>query len=101
MQRITLVRYTTKPESTAENEALSRAVFAELDRKKPKGVAYAVLRNGNDFVHLFVNTQEADSGAVVDLPSFKAFSKDNSARFANAPDILRLDLPLVKSYGLG
>jgi hypothetical protein len=100
MQRITLVRYTTKPESTAENEALSRAVFAELDQKKPKGVAYAVMRDGNDFVHLFVNTQDAESGPVVDLPSFKAFSKDNTARFASAPDILRLDLPLVKSYGL-
>jgi hypothetical protein len=100
MQRITLVRYTTKPECTAENEALSRAVFAELKREKPEGVAYTLMRNGNDFVHLFVNTQEADSTPLVDLPSFKAFSQDNTARFATAPEILRIDVPMVDSYGL-
>ena len=30
MQRLTFVRYTVKPDRIAENEALSRAVFAEL-----------------------------------------------------------------------
>ncbi|MGN6148348.1 MAG: hypothetical protein ACTHPD_07410 [Rhizomicrobium sp.] len=100
MQRITLVRYTTKPECAAENEALSRAVFAELQQKKPKGVAYTLLRDGNDFVHLFVNTEDADSAPLVDLPSFKAFSENNAARFATTPDILRLDVPMVDSYGL-
>jgi len=40
MQRVTLVRYTTKPERAAENEALSRAVFAQLRSAPPEGVAY-------------------------------------------------------------
>jgi hypothetical protein len=100
MQRITLVRYTTKPECAAENETLSRAVFAQLQQEKPEGVAYTLLRNGNEFVHLFVNTKDADSAPLVDLSSFKAFSENNTARFAAPPDILRLDVPMVDSYGL-
>jgi len=100
MQRITLVRYTTKPECAAENEALSRAVFAQLKKEQPKGVAYTLLRNGNEFVHLFVNTKDADSAPLVDLSSFKAFSENNAQRFAAPPDVLRLDVPMVDSYGL-
>ena len=33
MQRVTVVRYTTKPGRADENEKLSRAVFAELKGK--------------------------------------------------------------------
>ena len=36
MQRVTVVRYTTKPDHTAENEALSRAVFAQLRSAPPE-----------------------------------------------------------------
>ena len=42
MQRVTLVRYTTKPDRAAENEALSRAVFAQLRTAPPEGVAGVV-----------------------------------------------------------
>ena len=100
MQRITLVRYTTKPQATAENETLSRAVFKELDRNQPRNTAYAMGRSGNDFVHLFVNSADIADGQLVDLPSFKAFLKDIGERYVAPPDVVRLDVPLVKSYGL-
>jgi hypothetical protein len=99
MPRITLVRYTTKPGRGDENESLSRAVFAELDRTKPAGVAYALFRDGADFVHLFVNLKEDDSAVVTELPTFKAFGTNQSERLVDAPDVMRLNPSLVASYG--
>ena len=99
MQRVTLVRYTTKPGKAAENEALSRAVFTELHATKPKGAAYALLRDGDDFLHVFINTREAESGVVVDLPTFKAFTKDSQSRYTAEPNVIRADMQLVDSYG--
>jgi len=100
MQRLTLVRYATKPDQTAENETLARAVFAELRAKAPAHVAYALFRNGDEFVHLFVNAEADDSGAVTDLPSFKAYAKDIKARCEAPPEPMRLSLSLLESYGL-
>ena len=99
MPRVTLVRYTAKPDRADENEALSRAVFAELKAKAPDHVAYALFRDGRDFVHLFINRQGDDSDAVTELPTFKAFSKDAGARYEAPPDVMRLSLALVESYG--
>lgn len=99
MQRVTLVRYTTQPERADENETLSRAVFRELRSTAPNGVLYALFRDGNDFVHLFVNLNGEDSDAVTELPSFKAFAKDSGARHQAAPEVLRLGARLVDSYG--
>ncbi|MGH6880489.1 hypothetical protein [Hypericibacter sp.] len=100
MQRLTLVRYTTKPDQTAENERLARAVFAELRAKAPDHVAYALFRNGDEFVHLFVNAEADDSSAVTDLPSFKAYAKDITARSEAPPEPMRLSFRLLESYGL-
>jgi len=99
MQRVTLVRYAAKPERAAENEALSRVVFAELRARTPGGVAYALFRNGAEFVHLFVNLAEDSSDAVTELPSFKAFGKDSGERYEAAPQVERLSLQLVDAYG--
>jgi hypothetical protein len=38
MQRVTLVRYTAKPDRAAENEKLSRAVFAQLRNASSEGI---------------------------------------------------------------
>jgi hypothetical protein len=100
MQRITLVRYSAKPEKADENERLSRAVFAELREKNPEGVAYALFRDGVDFVHLFVNSRDDDSSAITELPTFKAFSKDVESRCTTPPQPMRLSLDLVESHGL-
>jgi hypothetical protein len=100
MQRITLVRYTTKPGLADENETLARAVYPQLKAAAPAHVAYALFRNGDEFVHLFVNTRDDDAGAVVDLPAFKTYAADIAARTTAPPEQTRMVLDLVESYGL-
>jgi hypothetical protein len=99
MQRITMVRYTTKPNRAEENEALSRAVFRELDATAPEGIAYAVFREGRQFTHLFVNLCDEDAAVLTELPSFKAFAQDGTDRYEAPPTVERLSLQLIESYG--
>jgi hypothetical protein len=100
MQRLTLVRYTVKPDQITANEALSRAVFRELRGGTPKDVTYALFKKDADFVHLFLNLRADNSDAVTALPSFKAYSKDVASRCAGPIEQIRLGLDLVDSYGL-
>jgi hypothetical protein len=100
MQRVTLVRYAAKPDRAAENETLARAVFAELKAAAPDHVAYALFRDGLEFVHLFVNLEADDSSPVTELASFKAYAKDVVARCEAPPQPMRLSLRLLESYGL-
>ena len=100
MQRVTLVRYRCKPEAADENEALSRAVFEEARATTPAHVAYGLFRDGDDFLHLFINTAEDDSAAITELPTFKAFSQGIADRCVTPPDATRMGLTLVESYGL-
>ncbi len=102
MQRVTLVRYTTKPDRAAENEALSRAVFTELHAKKPSGIAYGLFKepDGVSFVHVFINLAADNSDAVTELPTFKAFEKTIKERCEAPPQPTRMSLDLVDSYGL-
>ena len=100
MQRVTFVRYAAKPDRAAENETLARAVFAELRAAAPKHVAYALFRDGADFVHLFINFQADDSSAITELPTFKAYVKDILERCEAPPEQTRLGVRLLESYGL-
>jgi hypothetical protein len=99
MQRVTLVRYTVKPECAAENETLSRRVFDDLRAKSPEHVSYAVFRNGRDFVHLFVNLRNEDSEAITELPAFKTYTKEIAARCETPVEVIRLGAELLESYG--
>ena len=99
MQRVTLVRYAAKPDRADENATLSLAVFNELKITQPDSVAYALFRNGVDFVHLFVNLVQDDSDALTELPTFKAFAQDVGARSETPPEVTRLSLDLLASYG--
>lgn len=101
MQRVTVVRYTTKPERSAENEALSRAVFAQLRSAPPEGVAYALLRDGNEFIHVFLNLKVDDAAVLTELPAFKTFQQDIKERCDVQPNATRLAATLVDSYGFG
>jgi hypothetical protein len=100
MQRVTLVRYKAKPDRAEENEALSRAVFAELRATTPEHVVYALFRDGLDFVHVFINAKGDDSNAVTELASFKTYAKDVGERCEAPPDVTRLGLRLLEAYGL-
>ena len=99
MPRITLVRYPTKPERADENEKLSRAVYAALRAEAPAHIAYALFRDGVNFVHLFVNLRDDSSDAVTELPSFKAFTAGLSERCPAPPETMRISPQLVDSYG--
>ncbi len=99
MQRVTIVRYTAKPERADENEALSRAVFEELRVKTPPGVAYALCRAGDEFVHVFINFDADESEPVTGLPSFKAFEHDAASRWLEPPVATRLSVNIVASDG--
>jgi quinol monooxygenase YgiN len=100
MQRVTLVRYATKPGRAEENAALAAAVSEELKATAPKGVAYVVLRDGDDFTHLFVNSRDASAQELVELPSFKAYSRNIADRCVEAPEVLRVEAGLLHAYGL-
>jgi hypothetical protein len=100
MQRVTLVRYAAKPDRADENEALSLAVFNELKITQPDHVAYALFRDGVNFVHLFVNTRDDDASALVELPTFRAYAKDVGERCEAPPETIRLNLNLLASHGL-
>jgi hypothetical protein len=99
MQRVTLVRYTTKPEVAAENEALSRAVFTQLHENSPGQIAYALFRDGNEFTHVFVNLKEDDAAVITELPTFVKLQSDIAARCEIPPQVTRVTANLVDSYG--
>jgi hypothetical protein len=99
MQRVTFVRYTAKPDRADENEALSRAVFQELRAGQPKGIAYALCRAGDEFVHMFINFDGDESETLTDLASFKAFSVEGPDRQVAAPELVRMSVNVLEAYG--
>jgi hypothetical protein len=98
MQRVTMVRYTAKPDRADENERLSRAVFAELREKRPHGIAYTLCRTGDEFVHVFINFNADESESLTELVSFKAFSATGPDRWVAPPDVVRLGVNVVEAY---
>jgi quinol monooxygenase YgiN len=100
MQRVTVVKYAIKPDRADENEKLSRAVFAQLRANNPPHIAYTLLRDGNEFLHVFINTKEDDASAVTELPLFKEFSKNIEERYQAPPELTRHRLKLLETYGL-
>jgi len=102
MQRVTMVRYAIKADCVDENEALCRAVFDELRAKTPDGIFYGCYKeaDGATFVHLFANLREDDAEAVTGLPSFASYQANLRERCLTAPDVTRLSLQLLDSYGM-
>jgi quinol monooxygenase YgiN len=98
MQRVTLVRYSLKPEHAAENEALTRDVFEHLRRERPQ-LSYGVFRDGLDWTHLFVNLNGEGAEELTESNAFKAYSRDIGARCAAPPQIERFALEGVDAFG--
>jgi len=101
MPRVTIVRYKVKPEAVGENENLSRAVFNRVRRDQPEGIAYGLFKedDGQSFVHVFVNLLGDTSDPVTGSPEFDAFQAEISARCIVPPDVTRLDVAAIDSYG--
>jgi hypothetical protein len=82
----TLVLYTTKPESTRDNERLVERVFKELHEKAPDDVRYMALKlEDGSFVHFSMVDAEASPNPIVALEAFKAFQSGIKERCAAAP----------------
>ena len=80
----TVVRYTTRPERTEENQQLIEAVFQELAAKTPDGVRYLVLKVGDgSFVH-FVEV-EGEVHPLRGLAAFQAFQSGARERCLEGP----------------
>lgn len=81
-----MVRYQVRPDAAAENERLIRAVFAQLERDKPQGMSYRVLRlaDGVSFVH--VASHDADgANPLTELVAFREFLAGIKERCAEQP----------------
>lgn len=93
------VRYKVKPQHSAENERLVRAVFTALQAEQPGGLRYASLKadDGVTFVHV-VSHESESSDMLTALPAFKAFVSGLRDRCDEPPIVT--DLSAVGSYGL-
>jgi len=93
-----IIRYTTKPESSDENQALVEAVFAQLNAEKPEGLHYATFRmdDGVSLVHV-VSYDDDDADPLRPLEAFQAFQKDAAARMVAGTQ--RGEATIVGSYG--
>ena len=81
-----IVRYKVKPERAAENEALVRAVDAELHETKPAGLHYATFRldDGINFLHLSAHDNDGPS-PLTNLGAFRRFQENIADRCEEAP----------------
>ena len=93
-----MVRYRIKPDRVAENEALVRAVYDELDEVAPADLRYATFRleDGVSFVHLALF--EAEPAPLASLQAFRRFRETLSER-CDEP-LARTVLSPIGSYRL-
>lgn len=82
-----IVRYKLKPDRAAENIALIRAVFAELESQAPAGLCYASyqLDDGLSFVHIASVDEALGGNPLPQLAAFKAFVATIGARCDEPP----------------
>lgn len=97
-QRV-IVRYRVRPEHVEENVRLVEAVFAELARTRPAGLAYASFRDGTAFVHVAeIDLVAANNNHPLQrLSAFRAFTADIAARCEEPPATTAVTV--VGSYG--
>jgi hypothetical protein len=91
MRRV-MVRYKVKPDRAAENEALVRAVYEELQRTQPAGLHYATfaLDDGVSFVHLSSIETEDGRNPLSDVEAFARFQDGIGDRCEEAPAVAQL-----------
>ena len=85
--RYVMVRYRVKAGRAEDNEALVRAVYAELAQAGPAGLGYATFKlpDGVSFVHLSASEGENGNAALTELPAFKRFVADIAERCDEPP----------------
>ncbi len=95
-----MIRYKTKADQAAANEALVHAVYDELRSRRLPGLKYGTFRldDGVTFIHIAVMETPEAGDALTSLPAFKAFQKDIKSRCVEGPE--PMTLTQVESYGL-
>lgn len=85
--RQVIVNYRVKPDRVAENQALVRGVYEELDRDAPEATRYAAfqLEDGVSFVHVARFESEEAEREFSERPAFQAFQRDIRERCDEPP----------------
>ena len=94
-----MVRYKVRPERSAENEALVRAVYEQLNRERPESLHYATFKlpDGVSFMHVVFESDQP--GRILgEVPAFQAFVADIASRCDEPP--VATELTLIGSYGV-
>ena len=93
-----MIRYKVQAGRAAENEALVKAVYEQLNRERPDSLHYATFKlpDGVSFMHVVFETDQA--GRILnEVAAFKAFVTDIESRCDEPPIVT--ELTLVGSYG--
>ena len=95
-----MVRYRVKPDQVETNEALVRAVYAELAEKEPAGLRYETFKldDGETFVHLAFHDGDG-AGALAEIEAFAEFQKDVRTRCAEPPVVSEVER--IGGFGVG
>jgi hypothetical protein len=93
-----VVRYTVKPGREAENEALVRAVYEELDRRGPEHLRYATFAydEGRSFLHLAAYEPDGERSPFEGVEAFQRFTDGLRERCEEPP--VRTELRRVGSF---
>ena len=88
--RQVMVRYRVTTDRAAENEALVRAVYEELQATEPAGLRYATfkLEDGLSFVHI-AETEDRDN-PLSRVKAFRDFQADIADRCEELPVVSEL-----------
>jgi hypothetical protein len=97
MRRV-LVRYKVKPDRVAENEALVRDVYEELNRVDPGGIRYGTFKldDGVTFVHIAATDTERNP--LSEIAAFQRFQEGIGDRCDEPPHVA--EMAEVGSYRL-
>jgi hypothetical protein len=96
--RQVMVRYRVSPDRAAENEALVRTVYDELQASEPAGLRYATfkLEDGVSFLHI-AETEDGHN-PLSELSAFREFQAGIADRCEEPP--LVTDLTEIGSFRL-
>jgi hypothetical protein len=94
-----VVRYQVKPERAEENQRLIEAVFAELEKRRPQGFTYQVLRldDAVSFIHVVIEHDIDQPDSLQDVPAFQTFVADIADRCDIPP--VATSATIVGAYG--
>jgi len=95
-----MIRYKTRKDQAAANEALVHAVYDEVRIVRPAGLKYGTFRleDGVTFIHVTNMETPSAEAALTSMASFIAFQKDIKARCVEGPELV--ELAPVDSYEL-